>query len=296
MGEEKICGIFCILMLMLLWSVPSYAQDMSLSLEVPKLHTVTVESTDGRIVIDGAVANKTQQLERHKEQSYRIIPDDGKRLDKLFYNGEDVTEQVKKGVFTAPALIRDSKLEAVFKDAPTVSDDKKYTISGKVVDEKGKAVPDVTVEIGSQTDAVDEIGSFILKEVPSGTHTVVITDRNGKIIGSGEITIDASIEGELILTVDSDGNPIIKPASDTTDIAITLQIDADGSVTVIDASDITVRAVDDDNILTGDFCSDKYLVIDCSHIRCIVCFDIKKNKKNVNTDKNSKPVILLSDK
>lgn len=39
-------------------------------------------------------------------------------LEHLYYNGVDVTAQVRAGMFTAPALVGDNTLEAVFADAP----------------------------------------------------------------------------------------------------------------------------------------------------------------------------------
>ena len=68
-------------------------------------------------IADNKVCGDTVLIERQKEQTYWIIPDEGKELDKLYYNGEDVTSQMAGSTFTAPALIGDATLKAVFEDA-----------------------------------------------------------------------------------------------------------------------------------------------------------------------------------
>ena len=70
----------------------------------------------------------------------------------LLYNGEDVTDQVTNGVFTAPSLVRDAELTAVFADAPAAPDDKTYDISGIVTDASGNPIPGATLDMGGRTD------------------------------------------------------------------------------------------------------------------------------------------------
>lgn len=90
-----------------------------ISAEVPATHTVTIRADGGQIIAEEHVYGKSVQIERQKAQVWKIAPDEGKQLVRLLYDGEDVTDQVKDGVFTAPAMIRDLTLEAVFQDAPT---------------------------------------------------------------------------------------------------------------------------------------------------------------------------------
>ena len=251
---KKILCVLCTLLLLMGMSVPAFAQETVLNAEIPKTHMVTVESADGRVALDGVVCKGTAEVERHKEQNYRIIPDDGKVIDRVLYNGEDVTEELVKGVFTAPRLVRDAELVVTYKDAPPAPDDKKYDISGTLEDGDGNPIPGVTVEIGGKTDVTDEDGRFEIEDVPSGTHPVVVIDEDGSIIASGEITIDKADGDELILTVDKDGNPVIKPAKDTKDIDLTLVVGKDGSITVKNVADVTPKAPGDGKSpQTGDF-------------------------------------------
>lgn len=236
---KKVLSFVCSALLLFSFSVPVFAQETELTVNVPDRHTVTIDSDGGRIVADGKVLDGGVEIERHKEQIYRIIPDPGKKLQSLTYNGEDVTGAIKSGVFTAPRLVRDATLTAVYTDAPAAPDDKEYDIGGTVVDEDGNPLSCVTVDIGGKTDVTDEDGHFEIEDVPSGTHPVVITDKDGKIIGSEEITIGKADKENLTLTVDADGNPVVKPGKDTESIDLTLVVGKDGSVGVKDAKDTT---------------------------------------------------------
>ena len=168
------------------------------------------------VTADGTILEDSAEAERHKEQAYWILPDAGKSLKSLTYNGEDVTDQVKNGVFTAPKLLRDAELTAVYEEAPPAPDDKTYSIGGTVTDEEGNPVSGAAVDIGGTTGKTDEAGNFSLTGVPSGSHTVVIIDEDGKAIGHGEITITAADETELTLTVDVNGLLAVKAIKDAT--------------------------------------------------------------------------------
>lgn len=237
---KKFISFLCAALLVCGMSVPVLAEDeMELTASVPEQHTVAIESEGGRIVADGTVCGDTTEVERHKEQIYWILPDVGKVLGSLIYNGEDVTDQVNNGVFTAPALMRDATLTAVYVSAPAAQDNETYGIGGTVTDADGNPLSDVIVDIGGKTDVTDESGRFDLAAVPSGTHTVVITDGDGNIVGHGEITIGQGDDTDLTLTVDAKGNPVVKPSADTKNIRLELVIGADGSLAVKSAADIT---------------------------------------------------------
>lgn len=239
---KKIICLLGSLVLLMSVSITAFAAETVLTAEVPNAHTVTVTSEGGRVALDGAVCKDTTEMERHKEQSYRIIPDAGKLIDKVLYNGEDVTAQLEKGVFTAPKLVRDAELEVVYKNAPSAPDSKKYDIGGKVEDESCKPLPDVAVEIGGKMDETDGNGNFQIAALPSGTHQIVITDKDGNIIGHCPLIIVKSDENKLTLTVDENGDYVIKPRNDTKTIDLTLTVDEDGNVAVKNAADATVHS------------------------------------------------------
>lgn len=81
----------------------------------------------------------------------------GKVLEKLIYNGEDVTGQVKNGVFSAPALARDAVLQAVYADAPAAPDDKSYGIGGSLTDADGNRLQQIYKKISNKSTNSDGI-------------------------------------------------------------------------------------------------------------------------------------------
>lgn len=236
---KKIIGFACIVFLLLTLSVPTFAQETVITADVPVSHTVTVISDNGKIIIDGKAVSGKQQIERHKKQSYRIIPQEGKQLDKLLYNGEDVTSQVKNSVYTAPPLVHDAVLIATYKDVPQTPDNRKYDISGRVVDSDGKTLSDVTVEIGGKTVNTDKNGNYDISDVSSGIHYIIITDRDGKIIGSNELLINKADNEKLTVKIDKNGCIVISPCKDTKKISLDLRVEKDGFISAISVKDIT---------------------------------------------------------
>jgi cobalamin biosynthesis Mg chelatase CobN len=89
-------------------------------------------------------------IERHKEQTYEVVPDSGKNLVSLYYNGEDVTDQMEGNTYTAPAIIADGSLKAVFRNASSGTNPP--AADGNDPTEKEKTAPSGG-ESSSNTDA-----------------------------------------------------------------------------------------------------------------------------------------------
>lgn len=236
---KKTLIFLCSLMLLCSAVMPAAAQETLLTATVPDRHTVTIESEGGKVAADNEICTDTLSAERHKEQTYWLLSDPGKTVDKVLYNGVDVTAEVKNSVYTAPRLVRDAVLTVIYKDAPKAPDNKEYNVSGTVQDSNGKPVSDVTVDIGGFSGKTDKNGRFEIKDLPSGTHTVAITDKNGKITAHGTITIDKTDEKNLVLTIDANGNPVIVPSNETKNMSLVMVINADGSITVKSVNDET---------------------------------------------------------
>lgn len=236
-----LCGALLLCGTLFLWDtgLPVKAGEITLTAEVPKEHTVTVESDGGRVVADGVVLEESGKVDRHEEQVYWILPDTGKVLKSLTYNGTDVTDQVKNGVFKAPGMIRGAALRAVYEDVPPAPDNRLYTFSGTLLDDEGNPISGVTVDMGGKTGVTDENGTFELSDVPSGVHTVVITGADGEIIGHGEIRIAAARGTALELAEDEEGNQVISPGNATETIRLVLAMDKDGRVMIREAADAT---------------------------------------------------------
>lgn len=236
---KKLTALLVSLLLICGMSITVFADGVKISTQVPNFHTVSIEAEGGRVIVDGQICEDSVHIERQKEQAWWIVPERGKVLSALYYNGEDVTAQVKAGVFTAPALVRNATLEAVFTDAPNSSQDEKFDISGTVTDKDGNPVSDATVDIGGRTGTTDEDGNFTVKDVPTGTWLVTVTDQDGKVIGIGEVTIGAPDGRSLTTTRDGNGNPVISPGSSTTAISLTLAIGEEGVISIQNVKDAT---------------------------------------------------------
>lgn len=142
-------------------------------------------------------------------------------------------------MFTAPALTDDAALRAVFTDAEVPSGDTGYDVGGTITGPDGKPISDATVDIGGHTGTTDGNGNFIVEDVPPGTHTVTVTDKDGNVIGIGEITIEEPDGNSLTWTTDGNGNPVIIPGRNTTAISLTMTIGEDGVISIGNVKDVT---------------------------------------------------------
>ena len=119
--------ITIILLAVLVFCVPcmtAYAEAPEqkgaiISAAVPASHVITFISSGGRIEDADSAVGGHEEYGRRSEQTFHIIPDNGKEIDKVLYGGEDVTTQVKDGYFTTPPLVADTTLEVIYKDAPS---------------------------------------------------------------------------------------------------------------------------------------------------------------------------------
>ena len=235
---KKVVALLLALVLACGLSVTAFAGEATIRTTVPDRHTVTVEADGGKVIANNKVCGDTVLIERQTEQTWWIVPNEGKELDKLYYNGEDVTGQMAGSTFTAPALIGDATLKAVFEDAEVSTGDG-YTVGGTITDEDGNPIPGATVEIGGNTGTTDEDGNFIIPDVPPGTYPVVITDEEGNIIGIGEITIGKPEDDGPTVTEDENGNPVITPGTDNTNLDLTIVVNEDGTIDLEDVDAYT---------------------------------------------------------
>lgn len=226
---KKVLSLLLTLTLVCCMSVTAFADRVTITTTVPERHTVTVEADGGRIIANNRVCGDTVLIERQTEQTYWIVPDKGKKLTALYYNGEDVTGQMAGSAFTAPPLIGDATLKAVFGDSAAYAEDS-YTVGGIIIDEDGNLIPGATVDIGGHTATTDKDGTFTVPNVPPGTYTVVITDEDGSIIGIREITIEQPENDVPTVTEDENGNPVITPEPGNTNIDLTIVVDGDGGI------------------------------------------------------------------
>ncbi|WP_455683695.1 hypothetical protein [Thomasclavelia sp.] len=115
-------GILCLVSALLLpvrvLAAESDTGQTTFTTTVPKEHTVMLTIGEhGVVKVDGVSYRQSQdiQIDRLKEQTYEIIPDDGYKLEKATYHGEKAEGQTKGNTFTftAPAIYEDGITLAV---------------------------------------------------------------------------------------------------------------------------------------------------------------------------------------
>ena len=108
--------LFLILIIALL-PISVWAQETTLTANVPSVHTLHIELTgNGKIVVDGVPYEKTAdiQINRHSIPDISIEPDSGWKLESVSFGGKDITEQIQNGTFTCPEMCNDAELIVVF--------------------------------------------------------------------------------------------------------------------------------------------------------------------------------------
>lgn len=119
--------LFLVLIVVLL-PVSVWAQETTLTANVPSVHTLHIELTgNGRIVIDGVPYEKAAdiQINRHSIPDISIEPDSGWKLESVSFGSKDITEQIQNGTFTFPEMCNDAELIVVFEsqsDVPQTGD------------------------------------------------------------------------------------------------------------------------------------------------------------------------------
>lgn len=68
---------------------------------------------------------------------------------------------------------------------------------------------DLPSAVSGHTGTTDKDEDFKIKDIPPGNYPVVITDKDGNVIGTGEITIGEPGGGDFMVT--TVGNSVITP-------------------------------------------------------------------------------------
>lgn len=274
---KKITTLLTALLLVCSLCLAAQAEELTVSTLVPGHHNVAVEASGGRVIADNQLCGATVAVERQKEQTWQLVPNQGKILSALYYNGENVTDQMKGTTFTAPSITEDAKLKAVFVNVPRQEDH--FDLEGTVTDSEGSPIPGATVDIGGYTGTTDENGEFRIEDIPPGTYPVVITDKDGAIIGTGEITIGKPGEGALTVTTDENGSPVIIPGKNTDKIGMTLTLEKDGTVTLADVKDITPGKPVKSTHTGDDTAIISWLCLIAAAVACLALCIVPRRKK-----------------
>lgn len=237
--KKAILFIVCLL----LTGVPIAAEEVDITLDVPAAHTVTIDSAGGRIVKDGVVYADLVTVERHTAPVYWILPDDGMQLVSLYYDGEDVSDQVVQNVWQAPTTFRDGILTAAFAAVPA-PDARRYDLSLSLT---GQAAEDVVLEMAGVRGRLQEDGSIFFKAIPSGMHSIVVW-ADDVVLAHGTIMIEEAQEAALAFMLDAQGNAHLLPSTSTSQLSLRMYIDADGQIVIDAAADRTPK---EETVLTA---------------------------------------------
>ncbi len=104
-------------------SLPVYAAEGSMTLTTSIPCTVTLSIGDHGAVTTGGLTytgDASFKADPDTVLTYTITPDSGCKISSVLYNGENVTESVSGGVYTAPALTGNASLTVVFAPPPHV--------------------------------------------------------------------------------------------------------------------------------------------------------------------------------
>ena len=94
-----------------------WAQETTLTLNVPFTHTLHIELIgNGRVIVDGVPYEKTVdiQIKRHSTPDISVEAENGWKVKSVFLDGQDITEQIQSDTFTFSEMCDDLKLIVVF--------------------------------------------------------------------------------------------------------------------------------------------------------------------------------------
>ena len=113
-------------------AVPAFAEsgNTTVTTTVPCTITLCV-GENGSVAVDGTEYTGDASFQRELDTvvSYSITPDSGYEINGVLYDGEDVTDSVSGGVYTAPALTDNPTLTVLFASAAHVHEwEDDYTV------------------------------------------------------------------------------------------------------------------------------------------------------------------------
>ena len=113
----RIVQAFVLVLIVMLLPFSVWAQETTLTVNVPSAHTLHIELIgNGRVIVDGVPYEETVniQINRHSTPDISAIPDSGWRIKSVFLDGQDITEQIQSDTFTFSEMCDDLKLIVVF--------------------------------------------------------------------------------------------------------------------------------------------------------------------------------------
>lgn len=232
---KKIISIVLAVVMALSISVTAMAQDLSsenssgtmtVSVEVPESHNITVNYNDGGYVkLNGEKVKKgdSVEVERLADVSLSFITRSGYRLDKVSVDGVDVTDDVKYSTYAIDDIIDDRTVDVEFVKDTSL---KNVIISGKVVDQDDNVIKGGTIVVdGSENVDFEKNGDYELPPLTDGRHELIIKDKDGNVIGTEEIIIEHTSEvDKIVVERTDDSTQVLRLPLDTTKARLNLRV------------------------------------------------------------------------
>lgn len=116
--RKTLLAFLAALLLLSVFSVTAFAESGSTTLTTTVPCTVTLQVGDhGKVTVDGTdyTGNASFQRDAGTVVTYTFTPNGLFSVDKVIYNGVEVTDELSGNSYTAPALTGNATLEVSFK-------------------------------------------------------------------------------------------------------------------------------------------------------------------------------------
>ena len=113
----KLVQVLILAAIVLLLPVMVWAQETTLTTDVPSSHILHLELIgEGAIVVDGVAYTQSAdvQIQRKSRPEISLQITDGNKAKSVLWGSEDITEAIRKGSWTMPEVIEDVSLSVTF--------------------------------------------------------------------------------------------------------------------------------------------------------------------------------------
>lgn len=235
-----LCIIFLFSFTLTALAAPS--QSTKIKTIIPSNYKVTISIGDnGDVLIanhDFINSGFVLTLDRHVEQEYIFRGKSGYEIDKILYNGKDITPELEAGRWVAPKLITDSSLSASYKLSQEKSSNIRYVVVGEVtINDKPLTNTKLELHSSVKTSVTDKDGKFRFDDVEEGIHTLTAMNGNS-IIGFVEFSIYKADTDGLVMNKLPDGSFEVLIGKDFPAIRFDFDLDKNGKMNLKTADPI----------------------------------------------------------
>ena len=119
--KQKITACLLVFAIFLLFPVCVWAQETTLTTQIPASHTLHIEITgNGSVTVDTEAFSQTADVpvKRGSAPQITVAAGEKAKIKSVFFNDQDITENFHNGVYTLPQMCFDAALSVVFEAVP----------------------------------------------------------------------------------------------------------------------------------------------------------------------------------